>query len=71
MCAILFSGPTIVGWKEVTERGLLTLYLVRTGILAMMTGKEKGAPQDYFIDNIKNWTTASLEENVRVTDDRT
>ena len=30
----------------------------------------KGAPPMQHIDNIKKWTRASLEENVRLTEDR-
>ena len=42
---------------------------VITFFLGMALGqKKKWAPQD--IDNIKNWTRASLEEDIRVADDR-
>ena len=34
-------------------------------------GKKKGCPGMQYIDNIKKWTRASLEENVRLTEDRT
>ena len=34
-------------------------------------GKKKGFPRMQYIDNIKKWTRASLEENVRLTEDRT
>ena len=33
--------------------------------------KKKGCPRMQYVDNIKKWTTASLEENMRVADDRT
>ena len=34
----------------------------------MMTGKgRRGRPRMQYIDNIKKWTRASLEENVRLT----
>ena len=33
--------------------------------------KKKRARQDAIIDNIKKWTRASLEENVRLNEDRT
>ena len=33
-------------------------------------GKKKGRPRMQYIDNIKQWTKASLEENVRLTEDR-
>ena len=33
--------------------------------------KKKGHPMMQYIDNIKKWTEASLEENVRLTEDRT
>ena len=33
--------------------------------------KKKGAPVMKYIDNIKKWRKASLEENVRLTEDRT
>ena len=33
--------------------------------------EKKGRPRMQYIDNIKKWTNASLEENVRVAEDRT
>ena len=46
--------------------------LAKTCILGMMSGKRRrGCPRMQYIDNIKNWTKASLEENVRLTEDRT
>ena len=46
--------------------------LVKTCILGMMPGKGKrGRPRMLYIDNTKKWTRASLEENVRLTEDRT
>ena len=33
--------------------------------------KKKGPPRMQYIDNTKKWTRASLEENVRLTEDRT
>ena len=33
--------------------------------------KKTGVPRMQYIDNIKKWTRASLEENVRLTEDRT
>ena len=46
--------------------------LEQTCILGMMPGKSRrGLARMQYIDNIKKWITASLEENVRVTDDRT
>ena len=33
--------------------------------------KKKGRHMMKYIDNIKNWTRASLEENIRVADDWT
>ena len=33
--------------------------------------KKKGRPRMQYIDNIKKWTRTSLEENVRMTEDRT
>ena len=33
--------------------------------------KKKGRPRMQYLDNIKKWTRASLEENVRLTKDRT
>ena len=33
--------------------------------------KKTGRPRMQYIDNIKKWTKASLEENVRLTEDRT
>ena len=45
--------------------------LVKTCILGMMSGKRRrGRPRMQYIDNIKKWTRASLEENVRRTEDR-
>ena len=32
-------------------------------------GKKKGRPGMQYMDNIKKWTRASLEENIRVTED--
>ena len=38
----------------------------------MMPGKRKrGRPRMQYIDNIKKWTRASFEENVRLTEDKT
>ena len=34
-------------------------------------GKKKEAAHGQCIDNIEKWTRASLEENIRVTEDRT
>ena len=34
-------------------------------------GKKKGRRRMQHIDNITNWTGASLEENIRMADDRT
>ena len=46
--------------------------LVKTCILGMMSGKRRrGRPRMQYIDNIKKWTRASLEENVRRTENRT
>ena len=46
--------------------------LVKTCIIGMMSGKRRrGRPRMQYIDNIKKWTRASLEENVRLTEDRT
>ena len=46
--------------------------LVKTFNLGMMPGKRgRGRPRMQYIDNIKKWTRASLEENVKVTKDRT
>ena len=45
--------------------------LVKTCILGMMHGeRRRGRPRMHYIDNIKKWTRASLEENVRLTEDR-
>ena len=45
---------------------------VKTCILGMMLGKRRrGRPKMQYINNIKKRTKASLEENVRVTEDRT
>ena len=45
--------------------------LVKTCILGMMSGKRRrGRPRMQYIDNIKKWTRASLEENVRLSEDR-
>ena len=33
--------------------------------------RRRGRPRMQYIDNIKKWTRASLEENVRLTEDRT
>ena len=33
--------------------------------------KKKLCPRKQYIDNIKKWTRTSLEENVRLTEDRT
>ena len=44
--------------------------LVKTCLLGMMSGKRRSLRMQY-IDNIKKWTRASLEENIRVTEDRT
>ena len=44
--------------------------LVKTCIHGMMSGKRISLRMQY-IDNIKKWTRASLEENVRRTEDRT
>ena len=45
--------------------------LVKICILGMMLGKRRrGRPRMQYIDNIKKWTRASLEENVRRTEDR-
>ena len=45
--------------------------LVKTCILGMMSGKRRrGRPRMQYIDNIKKWTRASLEENVRQSEDR-
>ena len=46
--------------------------LVKTCIIGMMPGKRRrGRPRMQYIDNIKKWTRTSLEENVRLTEDRT
>ena len=46
--------------------------LVKKCILRMMPGeRRRGRPRMQYIDNIKKWTKASLEENVRLTEDRT
>ena len=45
--------------------------LVKTCILGVMPGRKEGAPRMQYIDNIKKWTGASLEETVRLTEDRT
>ena len=46
--------------------------LVKTCNLGMMSGKRRrGRPRMQYIDNIKKWTRASLEENVRLTEDIT
>ena len=46
--------------------------LVKTCILGMIPGiRRRGRPRMQYIDNIKKWTRASLEENVIVTEDRT
>ena len=46
--------------------------LVKACILRMMPGKRKrGHPRMRYIDNINKWTRASLEENMRLTEDRT
>ena len=46
--------------------------LVKTCILGMMPGKRRrGRPSMQYIVNIKKSTRASLEENVRLTEDRT
>ena len=40
--------------------------------VGMMSGKRRrGRPRMQYIDNIKKWTSASLEENVRRAEDRT
>ena len=45
--------------------------LVKTCILGMMPGKRRrGRPKMQCIGNIKKWTRASLEENLRLTEDR-
>ena len=45
--------------------------LVKTCILGMMSGeRRRGRPRMQYIDNIKKWTRASLEENVRLSEDR-
>ena len=44
---------------------------VKTCILGMMSGKEEGPPRMQYTDNIKKWTRASLEENVRLAEDMT
>ena len=44
--------------------------LEKTCILVMMSRKRRrGRPRMQYIDNIKKWTKASLEENVRLTED--
>ena len=46
--------------------------LVKTCIIGMRSGKRRrGRSRMQYIDNIKKWTKASLEENVRLTEDRT
>ena len=46
--------------------------LVKTCILGMMPGKRRrGRPRMQYIDNIKKWTRASLEDNATLTEDRT
>ena len=46
--------------------------LVKTCILGMMSGKRRrGRPKMQYIDNVKKLKRASLEENVRLTEDRT
>ena len=48
--------------------------LVKTCILGMMPGERSigcGRLRMQYIDNIKEWTRTSLEENVRMTEDRT
>ena len=46
--------------------------LVKTCIFGMMSGKRRmWCPKMQYIDNIKKWTGDSLEENIRVTEDRT
>ena len=37
----------------------------------MLGKRRRGRPRMQYIDNIKKWTRASLEENVRRTEDRT
>ena len=60
------SGAVIGG------RSMSNLRYVKTCILGMMSGKRRrGRPRMQYIDNIKKWTRASLEENVRRTEDRT
>ena len=46
--------------------------LVKACILGMMPGeRRRGRPMMQYIDNIKKWTRASVEANVRLTEDRT
>ena len=46
--------------------------LDKTCILGMMPGKRRrGRPRMQYINNIKKWIRASLEENIRMTEDRT
>ena len=40
--------------------------IVKTCLLGMMPGR-RGRPRMQYIDNIKKWARASLEQNVRVT----
>ena len=43
--------------------------MVKTCILIMMPGeRRRGRPMMQYIDDIKKWTRASLEENVRQTE---
>ena len=42
---------------------------VKTGILEMMPEK-RTSPRVQYIDNINNWSSASMEENIRMADDR-
>ena len=44
---------------------------VNTCTLRMMSGKRRGRPRMQYIDTIKKWTGASVEEKVRLTEDRT
>ena len=48
--------------------------MLKQCLLGMVPRKRRKAPQDAvgpYIDDIKKWSRASLEENIRVAEDRT
>ena len=61
-------------WQEIRSWGniIVRILLVQEGNNArtMPGARGRGRPRTAWIDNIKSWTGLSVEESVRMTDDR-